>query len=85
MHWRVLALRVRSTTYRERVMNLALTEYVDTDEAVLNCEAAIFARTYGDTRDHLDEFYRGYEQQTCFLSLTDDSGRVVGVARLVRP
>ena len=68
------------------VLTLQLSAYADTDDAVIQCEADVFARTYGDTREHLDDFYRGWEGQTHFVSVCDESsGRVMGVARLVTP
>jgi hypothetical protein len=53
--------------------------------AVRDCEADVFLRWYGNTREYLAEAYGPYEaQQTSFLWLTVGD-EVVGSLRLIRP
>jgi hypothetical protein len=54
-------------------------------EATRECEAAVFLRAYGNTREQLTEEYGPYEHATVYLALHDDSGEVVGSCRMIRP
>ncbi len=55
------------------------------DEDVRRCEHEVLAHWYGDTRELLDSAYGPYEEQTGFLSVTRDDGRVVGACRIIGP
>lgn len=54
-------------------------------EAARECEAAVFLRAYGNTRQQLEDEYGPYEQASVFIALADDSGDVLGACRLIRP
>ena len=53
--------------------------------ATRDCEAEVFLRVYGNTRQQLEEEYGPYEQASVFIALADDSGDVLGACRLIRP
>jgi hypothetical protein len=53
--------------------------------ATRECEAEVFLRAYGNTRQQLEDEYGPYEQASVFIALADDSGDVVGACRLIRP
>jgi hypothetical protein len=51
---------------------------------VLACEAEVFGRWYGNSREMLDHAYGGHLAQTSFVSVARGP-QVVGFARLIRP
>lgn len=53
--------------------------------ATRDCEAAVFLRAYGNTREQLAEEYGRYERASVFIALTEPGGDVVGACRLIRP
>ncbi len=53
--------------------------------ATRECEAAVFLRAYGNTREQLADEYGPYEDASVFIALADDSGDVLGACRLIRP
>jgi hypothetical protein len=54
-------------------------------EAARECEADIFLRTFGNTREHLQAEYSRYEDASVFIVLADPDDKVVGVCRLIMP
>lgn len=54
-------------------------------EAALDCEEAVFLEAFGNTRNQLEEEYGPYNDQSLFVAVADDSGHVVGAARLITP
>lgn len=52
-------------------------------EAAVRCETDVFADRFGETRDHLDRSFVGYEHATVFLALIDARGVAVASARLI--
>jgi hypothetical protein len=53
--------------------------------ATRDCEAAVFLRAYGNTRQQLEDEYGPYEDASVFIALADDRGEVLGACRLIRP
>jgi hypothetical protein len=53
--------------------------------AARDCEAEVFLRVYGNTRQQLEDEYGPYEPASVFIALADDSGDVLGACRLIRP
>jgi len=54
-------------------------------ESARDCEAEVFLRWFGNTRDQLDEEYGPYEDSSVFLVLADDHDDVMGAVRLIVP
>jgi len=54
-------------------------------EAARDCEADVFWRWYGNTREEIDLEYGPYEDASVFLAVTDSDGDVVAAMRLLRP
>lgn len=54
-------------------------------ESARACEAEVFLRWYGNTREQLAEEYGPYEDCSAFLAIADDGGEVVGAVRLLTP
>jgi hypothetical protein len=55
------------------------------DPAILACELDVLGRWYGDTAEDLDGAYGGFAEQTIFIAVRDDSDRVIGFIRILRP
>lgn len=53
--------------------------------ATRDCEAAVFLRAYGNTREQLAAEYGPYEDASVFIALTEPGGDVLGACRLIRP
>jgi hypothetical protein len=53
--------------------------------AARDCEAEVFLRVYGNTRQQLEDEYGPYEPASVFIALADDHGDVLGACRLIRP
>jgi hypothetical protein len=53
--------------------------------AARDCEADVFLRAYGNTREELDEEFAPYEDASAFIALTDTDGTVVAACRLILP
>lgn len=53
--------------------------------ATRDCEAEVFGRVYGNTREQLRDEYGPYEAASVFLALADEAGDVLGACRLIRP
>ena len=51
--------------------------------AAVRCETEVFADRFGETREHLDDSFRGFEDATVFLALVDGAGEAVASARLI--
>src|SRR3954447_12098752 len=49
------------------------------------CEAEVFLRWYGNTREQLAEEYGPYEDSSVFVALADRDDEVVGAARMLMP
>jgi N-acyl-L-homoserine lactone synthetase len=54
-------------------------------ESARECEAEVFLRWFGNTRQQLDEEYGPYEDSSVFLVLADEGGEVLGAVRLLVP
>lgn len=67
------------------LLSLRFNPEADLLAATLECEADVFLRVYGNTRQQLEDEYGPYEQASVFIALTDDSGDVLGACRLIRP
>ncbi|EYR64475.1 hypothetical protein N866_10615 [Actinotalea ferrariae CF5-4] len=50
-----------------------------------DCEAEVFLRWYGNSREQLAEEYGPYEDSSAFLCIADEHGDVLAAARLVAP
>lgn len=49
------------------------------------CEAEVFLRWYGNTREQLAQEYSRYDAHSTFLALADPDGQVLAAARLISP
>src|SRR4051794_7324157 len=54
-------------------------------ESARECEAEVFLRWYGNTRQQLAQEYGPYEDSSVFVALADHEDRVVGAVRLLAP
>jgi len=54
-------------------------------DSARECEAEVFLRWFGNTRQQLDEEYDPYDDSSVFLVLADSSGEVLGAVRLLVP
>jgi hypothetical protein len=54
-------------------------------ESARDCEAEVFLRWFGNTREQLDDEYGAYEDSSVFLVLADRHDEVVGASRLLVP
>jgi len=53
--------------------------------AARECEADVFLSAFGNTREQVAEEYGPYEDQSIFLSVTDDEGNTLGSCREIVP
>jgi hypothetical protein len=53
--------------------------------AALDCEAAVFLKTYGNTPEQLAEEYGPYAAASVFIGIYEPGGDAVGAVRLIRP
>lgn len=67
------------------LLNLRFNPTGDLLAATRDCEAAVFLRAYGNTRQQLEDEYGPYEDASVFICLADDAGEVLGACRLIRP
>jgi hypothetical protein len=67
------------------LLSLRFNPEADLLAATRDCEAEVFGRAYGNTRQQLEDEYGPYEQASVFIALADDSGDVLGACRLIRP
>ncbi|HEX8767975.1 MAG TPA: hypothetical protein VF714_06370 [Jatrophihabitans sp.] len=67
------------------LLSLRFNPEADLLAATRDCEAEVFLRVYGNTRQQLEDEYGPYEDASVFIALADDSGDVVGACRLIRP
>ncbi len=54
-------------------------------EAARQCEEDVFLKAYGNTREQLDEEYGPYEDQSVFVTVSDNDGVVLGSCRIITP
>ena len=54
-------------------------------ESALECEAEVFLRWFGNTREELDAEYGAYEPDSVFLAIADEDDEVVAAVRLIAP
>jgi hypothetical protein len=54
-------------------------------ESALECEADVFAKWFGNTREELAEEYGPYERDSVFLVIADATDHVVAAVRLIAP
>jgi hypothetical protein len=67
------------------LLSLRFNPEADLLAAARDCEAEVFLRVYGNTRQQLEDEYGPYEHASVFIALADDSGDVLGACRLIRP
>jgi len=67
------------------LLSLRFNPDADLLAATLDCEAEVFLRAYGNTRQQLQDEYGPYEQASVFIALADSGGDVLGACRLIRP
>jgi hypothetical protein len=67
------------------LLSLQFNPEPDLLAAAQDCEAEVFGRVYGNTREQLRDEYGPYEAASVFIVLADDSGDVLGACRLIRP
>jgi len=53
--------------------------------AALDCEAAVFLKTYGNTAQQLSDEYGPYAAASVFIGIYEPGGDAVGAVRLIRP
>jgi hypothetical protein len=53
--------------------------------AARDCEADVFFRAYGNTREEFDEEYGPYEHSSAFIAVSEPGGDVVAACRLIVP
>jgi len=53
--------------------------------AAIECEAAVFAKVYGNTAAQLAEEYGPYSDASVFIAIYEPGGDAVGAVRLIRP
>jgi hypothetical protein len=96
VHVRVSALGCRTTAqsdgsqdYVRKPDPAGLTLHFDPAGALLqstlDCENDVFVDRYGEDRTALEGYHAPYTGASTFLSLADDEGHVVAMARLVFP
>ena len=70
-------------------MGGALTMHFDVQGALLDsaleCEAEVFLRWFGNTREELALEYGPYEPDSVFLAIADEDDEVVAAVRLIAP
>jgi hypothetical protein len=75
-----------TTTLRPAV---PLTLHVDPQgelrEAALSCEAEVFLRWFGNTREQLQDEYGPYDESSVFIVVADDELDVKGACRIIVP
>jgi hypothetical protein len=54
-------------------------------ESARECEAEVFLRWFGNTREQLDQEYQAYEDCSVFIAIADSHDDVVGEVRLLVP
>ena len=67
------------------LLNLNFDPRGDLLEAARQCEEDVFLQAFGNTRSQLENEYGPYNDQSVFVSVSDDSGHVVGSCRLITP
>ncbi|MRJ75100.1 hypothetical protein GEV29_00965 [Aeromicrobium sp. SMF47] len=53
--------------------------------AARQCEADVFLEAYGNTAEEFEVEYGAYEDSTGFMTILEDDGRAVAVARFIAP
>ena len=66
-------------------LTLKFNVHGDEQIAARECEADVFLSAFGNTRDQLEEEYGPYEDQSLFLSVTDEHGETLGSCREILP
>ena len=67
------------------LLNLHFDVRGDLLEEARQCEEDVFLQAFGNTRAQLDDEYGPYNDQSVFVAVADDSGRVYGACRLITP
>ncbi|MEO9237650.1 MAG: hypothetical protein ABI418_06110, partial [Jatrophihabitantaceae bacterium] len=67
------------------LLSLHFNPAPDLAEAARECEAEVFLRAYGNTREQLRDEYGPYEDASVFIALSEPGGDVVGSCRLIMP
>ena len=70
---------------RAPLLSLQFDPEPDLAEAARECEAEVFLRAYGNTREQLRDEYGPYEDASVFIALSEPGGDVVGSCRLIMP
>ncbi len=67
------------------LLNLHFDPRGDLLEEARQCEEDVFLQAFGNTRSQLEDEYGPYNDQSVFVAVSDDSGRVFGACRLITP
>jgi N-acyl-L-homoserine lactone synthetase len=67
------------------LLSLQFNPGPDLEQAARDCEASVFLRAYGNTREQLRDEYGPYEDASVFIALSEPGGDVLGCCRLIRP
>ena len=54
-------------------------------DSARDCEAEVFLRWFGNTREQLDDEYGPYEDSSVFIAIADAQDRVVAAVRMLAP
>ncbi len=67
------------------LLNLNFDARGDLLEEARQCEEDVFLQAFGNTRNQLEEEYGPYNDQSVFVAVSDENGRVAGTCRLITP
>ncbi|HET6209279.1 MAG TPA: hypothetical protein VFD94_02790 [Jatrophihabitans sp.] len=67
------------------LLSLRFNPGPELEQAARECEASVFLRAYGNTREQLQDEYGPYDDSSVFIALSEPGGDVLGCARLIRP
>ena len=82
---RVVGTAAPDVATRTKPLRLVAQPAGDLLEGALDCEAEVFARRFGNTRAELETEYGPYADQSVFVAVADQSGRVMATGRLTHP
>ena len=54
-------------------------------DAARQCEEDVFLKAFGNTREQLDAEYGPYDEQSIFLTVSDEDNVVLGACRIITP
>ena len=67
------------------LLSLRFNPGPELEQAARDCEAEVFLRAYGNSREQLHQEYGPYDDTSVFITLSEPGGDVLGCARLIRP